>query len=85
MVIYKHGGAREGAGRPRQDPNGEQRRKHSIYCTEKELKLLRETLIRIRENQYQISNKTGKKVKIIVMTEKNQASDKIQERSGDKS
>lgn len=46
-----HGGAREGAGRPRQDPNGEQRRKHSIYCTEKELQLVRAMLVEIREKQ----------------------------------
>lgn len=51
-----HGGAREGAGRPRQDINGEQRKKHSIYCTETELKLVRDMLAKIRKRQLEKRN-----------------------------
>lgn len=32
-----HGGKREGAGRPRADADGRERRKHSLYCTRDEL------------------------------------------------
>lgn len=32
-----HGGKREGAGRPRADVAGQERRKHSLYCTKGEL------------------------------------------------
>lgn len=39
-----HGGARSGAGRPREDQHGEERRKHSIYCTQYELGLVRSYL-----------------------------------------
>lgn len=35
------GGKRSGAGRPRQDADGMPRRKHSIYCTDEELKAVR--------------------------------------------
>lgn len=38
------GGFREGSGRPREDAAGEPRRKHSVYCTAAELKMLREVL-----------------------------------------
>ena len=38
------GGFREGSGRPREDVAGEPRRKHSIYCTESELGMVRSML-----------------------------------------
>lgn len=47
----ERGGAREGAGRPRLDPNGEQRGKHSLYCTKSELLAARDFLKQLRANQ----------------------------------
>lgn len=43
-----HGGAREGAGRPRADARGHERRKHSLYCTKDELQEARWFLQRLR-------------------------------------
>lgn len=45
------GGAREGAGRPRADVAGQERRKHSIYCTKRELVLARQFLQELREKE----------------------------------
>lgn len=42
------GGAREGAGRPRADVLGQERRKHSIYCTADELVKVRAYLQHLR-------------------------------------
>ena len=44
----KHGGTREGAGRPRADVDGKERRKHSLYCTRDELAEARSFLRRLR-------------------------------------
>lgn len=41
MSMTGHGGARPGAGRPRQDPMGKPRRRRSVYCTEDELEKIR--------------------------------------------
>lgn len=43
-----HGGKREGAGRPRADVDGAERRKHSIYCTRDELAEARSFLRQLR-------------------------------------
>lgn len=43
-----HGGKREGAGRPRADAGGAERRKHSIYCTRDELAEARSFLRQLR-------------------------------------
>lgn len=43
-----HGGKREGAGRPRADVAGQERRKHSLYCTKDELAEARSFLRRLR-------------------------------------
>ena len=43
-----HGGKREGAGRPRADVAGQERRKHSIYCTRDELAEARSFLRQLR-------------------------------------
>lgn len=43
-----HGGKREGAGRPRADVAGQERRKHSIYCTKDELAEARSFLRQLR-------------------------------------
>lgn len=43
-----HGGKREGAGRPRADVGGAERRKHSIYCTRDELAEARSFLRQLR-------------------------------------
>ena len=48
MVLNGHGGARAGAGRPRADILGQERRKHSIYCTADELVRVREFLQNLR-------------------------------------
>lgn len=46
--MKQHGGAREGAGRPRADVDGKERRKHSLYCTRDELAAARSFLRRLR-------------------------------------
>lgn len=46
-----HGGKREGAGRPRADACGAERRKHSIYCTRDELAEARSFLRRLRTQE----------------------------------
>jgi hypothetical protein len=43
------GGARDGAGRPRKDVNGERRSKHTIYCTKNELQMVRDMLKEARK------------------------------------
>ena len=47
-MMNGHGGAREGAGRPRADAGGAERRKHSIYCTRDELAEARSYLRQLR-------------------------------------
>lgn len=51
MILTGHGGAREGAGRPRADILGQERRKHSIYCTKTELLQVREFLKVLRAQE----------------------------------
>lgn len=51
MILTGHGGAREGAGRPRADILGQERRKHSIYCTKAELLQVREFLKVLRAQE----------------------------------
>lgn len=48
MILTGHGGARAGAGRPRADILGQERRKHSIYCTKDELLKVRQFLQELR-------------------------------------
>lgn len=48
LNVNGHGGAREGAGRPRADILGQERRKHSIYCTKYELLKVRQFLQELR-------------------------------------
>ena len=47
-MMNGHGGKREGAGRPRADAGGAERRKHSIYCTRDELAEARSFLRQLR-------------------------------------
>ena len=49
LTLSKRGGFRVGSGRKRQDPAGQERKKHSIYCTLVELEKIREYLKKIRE------------------------------------
>lgn len=51
MLLTGRGGAREGAGRPRADLQGQERRKHSIYCTKTELLQVREFLKVLRAQE----------------------------------
>lgn len=51
MTKSKWGGKRPGAGRPRSDVTGQQRRKHSIYCTDIELVKVRKYLRILRQNK----------------------------------
>lgn len=53
------GGRRPGAGRPRADVDGKRRRKHSIYCTDKELKAVRKYLRLMRQNADAAKNHDG--------------------------
>lgn len=48
LNVNGHGGARAGAGRPRADILGQERRKHSIYCTADELVRVRAFLQELR-------------------------------------
>lgn len=48
VLMNGHGGARPGAGRPRQDPMGKPRRRRSVYCTEDELEKIRTYLRLLR-------------------------------------
>ena len=51
------GGKREGAGRPRLDPNGGERKNRPIYCTIEELSELKNYLTKIRKKEdYKVDN-----------------------------
>ena len=53
---HGHGGAREGAGRPRADVAGQERRKHSLYCTKDELIEARGFLRRLRAQEADVES-----------------------------
>lgn len=53
-----HGGKREGAGRPRADADGKERRKHSLYCTRDELAEARSFLRRLRAQSEDVEPQT---------------------------
>lgn len=59
------GGFREGSGRPREDVAGESRRKHSIYCTESELAMVRNMLKETRNLRKFAKENPGKVSKIL--------------------
>jgi hypothetical protein len=59
------GGFREGSGRPREDVAGEPRRKHSIYCTESELEMVRSMLKETRNLRKFAKENPGKISKML--------------------
>lgn len=56
------GGKREGAGRKREDVFGRQRKKHSIYCTDVELKKVRKYLQILRQQESLLVNPDSSQV-----------------------